>query len=320
MSSKQKSIKKFKTGDKILNIFLYVIVFCAIVVLIFCLSQIVPKLLEYRQSDSSFEQMQDSNVTKYDPITANSDSDVSSDVDVSDALSIDWDAFQGTEIVAWFQLDDISYPIMQHTDNSYYLHHLPDGSYNGGGSIFLLNHNNPLFTDKSSFVYGHNMGNGSMFGRLKNYMTDASKDHLFYIYLPDGTRHVYQFFSVATVFQESKAYTWSFASDDSYMNWQQWMLDKSRIGTSCTASKDARYVTLSTCNGYAGTNHRLVICGQEIRVDKLQSPASWYDSYLEQYNAKAAAKQQRADDILSQLQAVQKSKMDALDKERNGLQ
>ena len=62
------------------------IVFCAIVVLIFCLSQIVPKLLEYRQSDSSFEQMQDSNVTKYDPITANSDSDVSSDVDVSDAL------------------------------------------------------------------------------------------------------------------------------------------------------------------------------------------------------------------------------------------
>ena len=191
--------------------------------------------------------------------------------------------------------------------------------HNGGGSIFLLNHNNPLFTDKSSFVYGHNMGNGSMFGRLKNYMTDASKDHLFYIYLPDGTRHVYQFFSVATVFQESKAYTWSFASDDSYMNWQQWMLDKSRIGTSCKASKDARYVTLSTCNGYAGTNHRLVICGQEIRVDKLQSPASWYDSYLEQYNA-TAAKQQRADDILSQLQAVQKSKMDALDKERNGLQ
>ena len=134
----QKSTKKSKTGDKILNIFLYVIVFCAIVVLIFCLSQIVPKLLEYRQSDSSFEQMQDSNVTKYDPITVNSDSDVSSDVDVSDALSIDWDAFQGTEIVAWFQLDDISYPIMQHTDNSYYLHHLPDGSYNGGGSIFTF--------------------------------------------------------------------------------------------------------------------------------------------------------------------------------------
>lgn len=69
---------------------------------------------------------------------------------------------------------------------------------------FLLNHNNPLFTDRSNFVYGHNMGNGSMFGRLKNYMTDASKDHLFYIYLPDGTRHVYQFFSVATVFQSQK--------------------------------------------------------------------------------------------------------------------
>lgn len=320
MMSKRKSKEKSKASDKILNVLMYLIVFCAIGVLIFCLSQVVPKLLEYKQSDSSFEQMQDMNITKYDPIMASSDSDVSSDVDVSDALSIDWDAFNGTEIVAWFQLDDISYPIMQHTDNSYYLNHLPDGSYNGGGSIFLLNHNNPLFTDKSSFVYGHNMGNGSMFGSLKKYTTDASKDHLFYIYLPDGTRHVYQFFSVATVFQESKAYTWSFASDDSYMDWQQWVLDQSMIGTSCKASKDAKYVTLSTCNGYAGTNHRLIICGQEIRVDKLQSPASWYDSYLEQYNAKNTAKQQRADDILSQLQAVQKSKMDALDKERNGLQ
>lgn len=320
MVSKRKSTKKSKTSDKILNILMYVIVCCAIGVLIFCLSQVVPKLLEYRQSDSSFEQMQDMNITKYDPITASSDLDVSSDVDVSDALSIDWDAFDGTEIVAWFQLDDISYPIMQHTDNSYYLNHLPDGSYNGGGSIFLLNHNNPLFTDKSNFVYGHNMANGSMFGSLKKYTTEASKDHLFYIYLPDGTRHVYQFFSVATVFQESKAYTWSFASDDSYMDWQQWILDQSMIGTSCKASKDAKYVTLSTCNGYAGTNHRLIVCGQEIRVDKLQSPASWYDSYLEQYNAKNTAKQQRADDILSQLQAVQKSKMDVLDKERNGLQ
>lgn len=304
--SENKNYKKISAVDVVM----YLVVIICVAVLIGCVALLVPKFLEYRDSDEAFQQISDMSITSYN--TESSGMSVDASIDVSDAIQIDWDAFKDTEIVAWFQMDDISYPIMQHSDNSYYLKHLPDGTYNGGGSIFLLNHNNPLFTDQSSFVYGHNMNNGSMFGSLKNYTTSEYKDHLFYIYLPDGTRHVYQFFSVAVVYQDSKAYTWAFASDETYMEWQQWMLDQSIIKTSCEMSKDARYVTLSTCNGYSGTNHRLIVCGQEIRVDMLQQPASWYQSYLDAYNQKNDKKIKRAEEIAHQLHMVQQKNADIL--------
>lgn len=291
-------------------------VFCFVVLLLLCmlafsLYQLVPKLLEYKSSDDAFTELSADVTMEFDP-AALLDMSQAQDADTSDALTIDWDAFAGTEIVAWFQMDEVSYPIMQGSDNSYYLHRLPDGTYNSSGSLFLLAENSPLLTDNSSFVYGHNMNNGSMFGCLKQYTTAASEDHMFYIYLPDGTRHQYQFFSVATVLQESKAYTWSFKSDETFLEWQDWMLEQSLVKTSCETSKDARYVTLSTCNGYAGTNKRLVVCGQEVRSDRLQEPASWYMEYLEGYENKTAGKLARQQEIQQMLQAQQRVQRDLL--------
>lgn len=307
------------------NIFLVILMLVIIGVMGYCLSQLIPKFMDYYKSDNAYKNMAMDAVRDYSPedelkitkVSKKSGSNSKKAKKVKhfeDALSIDWDAFAGTEIVAWFQMDDISYPIMQHSDNDYYLHHLPDGSYNGGGSLFLLSYNNPLFTDSSSFVYGHNMNNGSMFGKLKHYTGAESQDHVFYLYLPDGTRHAYQFFSVATVLQESKTYTWSFADDESFLNWQQWMLDESMIGTSLSESADAKFVTLSTCNGYSGTNHRLVVCGQEIRVDELQEPASWYEEYMVKYNNKMAEKRERVAFIAKTLESLQKQRKAELHK------
>lgn len=297
-------------------------------IMAYCLSQLIPKFMEYRASDSAYDDLSVGVVKEYDDgseilkikknnkavgkKSAKTAAKAVKKKEVKDAIQIDWDAFSGTEIIAWFQMDDISYPVMQHSDNDYYLHHLPDGTYNGGGSLFLLSYNNPLFTDQSSFIYGHNMNNGSMFGKLKHYTGKSSENHKFYIYLPDGTRHTYQFFSVATVLQESKTYTWSFASDESFLDWQEWMLGESMIGTSLEKSVDAKFVTLSTCNGYSGTNHRLVVCGQEVDVEQLQEPASWYEDYMAKYNNKMAEREDRAKSIAGKLASVQKKKRESL--------
>lgn len=323
-----KSSKK-KRKISISTILIVLIIVIMVFVMAYCLAQLIPKFMEYQASDSAYDDLSVGIVKEYDGDSGvlkilKNDKDTgkqsaktvaaksSKKKKVKDAIQIDWDAFSGTEIIAWFQMDDISYPIMQHSDNDYYLHHLPDGSYNGGGSLFLLSYNNPLFTDQSSFIYGHNMNNGSMFGKLKHYTGKESENHKFYIYLPDGTRHTYQFFSVATVLQESKTYTWSFASDDSFMDWQDWMLGESMIGTSLKKSEDAKYVTLSTCNGYAGTNHRLVVCGQEVDVEELQEPASWYEEYMAKYNSKMAERSDRARSIAGKLASVQKKKRESL--------
>ena len=89
-----------------------------------------------------------------------------SEEEAGEAVYIDWERFAGTDCVGFLILDDIRYPVMQAEDNITYLHALPDGSYNYAGSLFLYADNCSDFSDVNSFVYGHSMADGSMFGKL----------------------------------------------------------------------------------------------------------------------------------------------------------
>lgn len=322
----KKTSSKKKKGSILLNWIFRLIVISALGVLIFCGVKLLPKLLEYKASDDAFNKLKNEAVTDLDQGDLLEDETSDEPVleeeespDVSDALGIDWEAFKGTDIVAWFQMDDISYPVMQSEDNDFYLHHLPDGSYNYGGSLFLYSENDAMFTDQSSFIYGHNMNNGSMFGTLKNYTSEEYAGHRFYLYLPDGTRHEYVFFSVALVGQSSQCYTWSFANEASFENWQKWMKESSMIDCVAQIDTTKNYVTLSTCNGYAGTNHRLVVCGQEQRVDKLQAPASWYNDYAERREASRSENLDVANELEAELSEQQRALREDIYNVRNNV-
>ena len=234
---------------------------------------------------------------------------------VRDAVHIDWDAFSGTDICAWFQMDSLSYPVMHTDNNDFYLHHLPDGSYNYGGSLFLYDKNDPMFTGQSSFIYGHNMNDGSMFGTLKNCLSEKYAGHVFYVYLPDGTRHTYQFYSVCLIPQTSQAYTWSFSDTAAFMNWQSFLREQSDFECGLLPDEHGRFVTLSTCNGMSGTNKRLIVVGKEVSVEKLQEPASWYDSYRDNYSDSVSDMRLSSDRIRDMLREMQ----DAVVKEASSL-
>lgn len=98
---------------------------------------------------------------------------------------------------------DIAYPIVQSTNNSYYLNHLVDGQENEMGSIFLDYRNNS-FNDFHSVIYGHNIDQGGMFKDLEKFKSKAFFDahptmtietnddilnySLYAVYLADATR------------------------------------------------------------------------------------------------------------------------------------
>ena len=75
------------------------------------------------------------------------------------------------EIIGWIYSDGtpINYPIVQTTNNEYYLRRLIDGTYNQAGSIFMDYKNSSDFSDYNTIIYGHNMKNDSMFGTLTSY-------------------------------------------------------------------------------------------------------------------------------------------------------
>lgn len=75
------------------------------------------------------------------------------------------------ELKAWILAEGtgIDYPIMQGTDNAYYLSHLYDGTENSNGALFVDYRNTGIFTDDNTVIYGHHMKNGLMFQPLSEY-------------------------------------------------------------------------------------------------------------------------------------------------------
>lgn len=80
-----------------------------------------------------------------------------------------------SDIVGWIFFEDglISYPVMQADDNDKYLYTTYNGRESKAGSIFMETTHSGDFSDTHTIIYGHNMKNLSMFGRLKHYKTKA---------------------------------------------------------------------------------------------------------------------------------------------------
>lgn len=92
---------------------------------------------------------------------------------------------------------DIKYPIVKADDNEEYLHKTFEGKNVFSGCIFMDYRNNEDFNDTFTFVYGHNMKDGSMFGNLKRFYREdglCDQDPYVYIYTRNYVRK-YKIFS-----------------------------------------------------------------------------------------------------------------------------
>ena len=72
-----------------------------------------------------------------------------------------------TDTRGWIKIDklELAYPIVQSTDNDYYLKKDIYKKNSISGSIFM-DYRNSGFDDQNTVIYGHNMKNDSMFGKL----------------------------------------------------------------------------------------------------------------------------------------------------------
>jgi sortase B len=79
---------------------------------------------------------------------------------------------QNKNTIGWITIEDIVDQPIVYRDNTYYLTHDFSGVQNTSGTIFLdMNH--PLLKNAQNLLlWGHNMKDGSMFGRLERYIHD----------------------------------------------------------------------------------------------------------------------------------------------------
>lgn len=85
-----------------------------------------------------------------------------------------FDEIDSKYVIAWIRIDDtnINYPVVQGSDNAWFLNRNYKGDFATAGSIFLDYRNTKNFSDSFSIIYGHRMGNGEMFSDIQKFKNE----------------------------------------------------------------------------------------------------------------------------------------------------
>ena len=87
---------------------------------------------------------------------------------------------QNEDIIGWIEINgtNINYPVMQTTDNEFYMTHNYKKEYSAIGSLFLDKDYNWELPSTNLLIYGHNNKNETMLQNLTNYKKESYyKDH-----------------------------------------------------------------------------------------------------------------------------------------------
>ena len=168
------------------------------------------------------------------------------------------------DAIGWLYLPgtEIHYPIMHTVSNFDYLHRLPNGKENSAGSLFLDAVNSPDFSAFKNIIYGHNMKNGSMFGRLMDYRNASffEKHPYMFLFTRDAVYRVELFAGVHT---DVDSYVYNRTEDTAAK--ERYVKDskaRSTFTSSVSVTAEDHVVVLSTCSGGVNDPSRFVVMGK----------------------------------------------------------
>ena len=201
---------------------------------------------------------------KYEKVAEAADfkvSDIEGQPVVLKELTVDWDALKdiNNDIVAWVYVPgtNINYPVVQARDNDYYLTRDFDGDQGlltNFGAIFMDYRNSFDFSDMASYIYGHNMQDGSMFADLAGMTNQQRFDECRTVYLltPEGNYKLRTFSLVHCPSTENIVQT-TFATAQERTNYVQDKMDRSVCSADDNpqASDIKKMIVLATCDNYA---------------------------------------------------------------------
>ena len=178
------------------------------------------------------------------------------------------------KLIGWLKIDDtiIDYPVMQTSNNEYYLDHNFNQEKDNNGSIFMDTECVAYPRSQNLILYGHHMRSGKMFGDLEKYAKESYyKNHSIIQFDTIYEKGVYQVMYVfrAKVLKENeiafKYYQFIDAGSaeefDSYMNE---MAQMSLYDTGVTAEYGDELLTLSTCD-HSQTDGRFAVVAKRIQ-------------------------------------------------------
>lgn len=168
---------------------------------------------------------------------------------------------KNNDTVGWISVNNtnINYPYVQGKDNSYYLNHSFDKSYNEAGWVFLDYRNDSSLSDRNNILYAHSRLDKTMFGSLSKTLKSnwySNRDNHIIRLSSEEENTMWQIFSVYKIPEESYYITTVFNSDDEYMSFLNTIKDRSIYNFNTDLNSGDKILTLSTC--YSDTERTVV--------------------------------------------------------------
>lgn len=169
---------------------------------------------------------------------------------------------KNSQTVAWLKVNntDVNYPVVQYTDNSFYLTHNFENKQNSAGWIFLDYRNQIENLNQNTIIYGHNRRNNSMFATLKNALNTSWCENSENQYITFNTKYANytaKIFSVYTINANTLSIPTTFETEEEYKNYLNDALNKSFYNFKTQVYTNNKILTLCTCHD--NTANRIII-------------------------------------------------------------
>lgn len=182
---------------------------------------------------------------------------------------------ENSDIVGWLEIEgtSINYPVLQGTDNEYYMTHNYKKQKSKNGSIFLTKDYDWSIPSSNLLMYGHNLNNGTMFQELLKYAKEEFyKEHPIIRFTTNKEDAEYEIISVfkSRVYYKTEKNVFRYyffvnaKTEAEYNEFVQNAKKASLYDIDKTAKFGDQLITLSTCS-YHVEDGRFALVGRKTR-------------------------------------------------------
>lgn len=177
---------------------------------------------------------------------------------------------KNSETVAWLQVNGtkVNYPVVQHSDNTFYLEHDFYQRKTTNGWIFGDYRNNFENFNNNTIIYGHNLINNTMFGSIPDLLNNqwfSNKNNHYIKLSTKNTNSIWQIFSIYKIEPTTDYLQAKFNSTTAYQEFLNTIKNRSVYDFNLELNYTDKIITLSTCDDI-GTK-RVVVHAKLINIE-----------------------------------------------------
>ncbi len=202
----------------------------------------------------------------------NDSTNISNDEPTSKSIEVNFEELfnKNKDTIGWIKINNtnINFPVVQSTNNSFYLKHNFKKQSNSAGWIFADYRNNFDNLDKNTIIYGHNRRNNTMFSNLKSFLNTSwfnDESNTYFSFVTKNCKYIAQIFSVYKINENVLNLSNSFEDENHFYESINNYKQKSIYNFNLDVFYEDNIITLCTCDN--NNKYRIVIHAKLVNVD-----------------------------------------------------